>query len=73
MDKPRNKDTPTMVMFLKLAVCVYCKVERPTATTRAHMKHKIAAAKDSGIEARIAPTFPVTHKSINQHILISYM
>lgn len=45
-------------MFLKLAARLYCKVERPSATTRAHVKQSTEAAKDSGIEARMAPTFP---------------
>ena len=61
MDKPRNKETPTIVMFLKLADCVYCKVERPIATTRAHMKHSMEAAKACGIEARMAPIFPIKY------------
>lgn len=58
MDSPRNSETPTMVMFLKLAVCVYRRFDRPKATVSAHIKHNTEAAKACGIEARIAPNFP---------------
>lgn len=49
-------------MFLKLAVCVYRRFDRPRATVSAHMKHNTEAAKACGIEARIAPNFPVNFK-----------
>lgn len=55
---PRNSETPTIVMFLKLADLLYCKFERPNAAVRAHMKHSTEAAKACGMEARRAPTFP---------------
>lgn len=44
--------------FLELAVCVYLKVERPNATTRAHMKHRTEAANARGMDARSAPILP---------------
>lgn len=58
-------------MFLKLAAWLYCKVESPNATINAHMKHNTEAAKACGIEARMAPTFPVKSKLINQLYLSS--
>ena len=63
MEKPRNKDTPTIVVLLKLDVWVYCNVDRPNATVRAQMKHSVAAANDSGMEARTAPTFPIKYQT----------
>lgn len=62
MDKPRNNETPAIIIFLKLADWLYCKVERPIVTTRAHMKHSVEAARACGIEARIAPIFPIKQK-----------
>lgn len=50
-------------MFLKLPDWQYCSVERPSATIRAHMKHRMAAAKACGMEARMAPTFPIKQSS----------
>nr|GLL18919.1 RNA polymerase II transcription factor B subunit 4 [Ipomoea trifida] len=61
MEKPRNNETPTIIMFLKLEVWVYCNVDKPKATIRAHMKHSTAAANARGIDARIAPTFPIKY------------
>lgn len=55
---PRNKETPTIFMFLKLAHLPYCKFERPKAAIRAQMKHSTEAAKPCGMEAIRAPTFP---------------
>lgn len=55
-----------MVIFLKLADWLYCKVESPNATIKAHMKQSTEAAKACGIEARMAPTFPVESKQRNQ-------
>lgn len=66
MDNPRNSETPTIVMFLKLAVCVYRRFDRPRATVSAHIKHNTEAAKACGIEARIAPNFPVKFKEIHK-------
>lgn len=63
-----NNVNPTIIIFLELLVCVYCKVERPNATINAHVKHKTEAAKASGIEARRAPTFPVKGGRENQSI-----
>ena len=48
-------------MFLKLIDWPYCKVERPNAVVRAHMKHSTEAAKARGMEARRAPTFPTKY------------
>lgn len=53
-----NKVNPTIMTFLELAVCVYLKVERPNATTRAHMKHRTEAANARGMDARSAPILP---------------
>jgi len=64
MDNPRNNETPTIVMLLKLPDQPYCNVERPNAVIRAHMKHSTDAAKACGIEARRAPTFPIMKKII---------
>lgn len=63
MDMPRNNATPTIVMFLKLVDWPYCKVERPNAAVRAHMKHSTEAANACGMEARRAPTFPTKYQS----------
>jgi hypothetical protein len=49
-------------MFLKLAVWLYCKVERPSDTIRPHMKQSIEAAKAWGIDASMAPTLPINQK-----------
>jgi hypothetical protein len=72
MDKPRNNETPTIVIFLNFPDSPYCNVERPNAVLRAQMKHSTDAAKACGIEARRAHTFPIRKTKILKNRLIFY-
>lgn len=66
-DKEMNKVKPTIIMFLKLALCPYCKVDKPNATIKAHVKHSTEAAKASGIDARSAPIFPAELENLRNY------
>lgn len=60
MDREKNKDNPTMIIFRELPASLYRRLDNPNAASIAHMKHRRAATMTSGIEAIKPPTLPAS-------------
>lgn len=57
-ESEKNKDSPTMMIFLELPASLYRRFDNPSAASIAHMKQRRAATITWGIEAINPPTLP---------------